>query len=101
MKENSSPDVKVFLIGNKIDLEDQRVVSKERAQKYKEDIDIELFMETSALTGFNTQELFIEAAKLLYDDYKKYKNPTLKTGEKIKFNNNEVKDSQKKGGCCK
>ena len=97
MKDNSNPDVKVFLIGNKADLEESRVVTKERAQKYKEDIDIELFLETSALTGYNTQGLFVEAAKTLYGDYKKYQNPSLKTGEKIKFNNDEVKKSQKKG----
>ena len=30
-------------------------------------------METSAKTGMNAQELFAEAAKLLYQDYTKYK----------------------------
>lgn len=29
-------------------------------------------METSAKTGFNAQEMFIEAAKVLYTDYIKY-----------------------------
>ena len=29
-------------------------------------------METSAKTGFNAQEMFIEAAKVLYTDYLKY-----------------------------
>ena len=30
-------------------------------------------METSAKTGYNAQELFIEAAKILYKDYNEYK----------------------------
>lgn len=30
------------------------------------------FLETSAKTGFNAQEMFIEAAKVLYIDYLKY-----------------------------
>jgi hypothetical protein len=45
-------------------MEDSREVSTERAMKYKDDFEFDLFMETSAKTGFNTQELFIEAAKL-------------------------------------
>jgi hypothetical protein len=56
-------------------------------------------METSAKSGLNTEELFVEAAKLLYGDYKKYKNKQKKTGQKLKKddgNNNQTK----KKGCC-
>jgi len=31
-------------------------------------------METSAKTGINSQQLFIEATKILYKDYLKYNN---------------------------
>lgn len=37
------------------------------------------FMETSAKTGFNAQEMFIEAAKVLYTDYLKYNKNVNKT----------------------
>ena len=72
IKANSNPDIKVFLIGNKCDLVDERKVETERAMKFKEDYNIELFMETSAKLGTNVEELFVEAAKLLYNDYSKY-----------------------------
>jgi len=52
---NSNPDVKVFLIGNKIDMEDQRKVTKESAIKYKEENKLNFFQETSAKTGFNAK----------------------------------------------
>ena len=69
MKANSNPDIKVFLIGNKLDLEESRLVAKERAIQFKNDFELDLFMETSAKTGFNAQEIFIQAAKVLYDNY--------------------------------
>ena len=72
IKANSNPDIKVFLIGNKCDLVNERKVETERAKKFKEDYNIELFMETSAKLGTNVEELFVEAAKLLYNDYSKY-----------------------------
>ena len=73
LKASSSPDVKIFLIGNKVDLEEERVISKEMAEKFKNDYDLDFFMETSAKTGFNTQELFVKAAKVLFEDYNEYK----------------------------
>ena len=101
---NSSPDVKVFLIGNKADLEERREVNKEVAQKYKEDYDLDYFLETSAKTGMNAQEIFIQAAKTLYKDYNLYHQNEKKNKEKIDNNKkisiqaqNEQK-SQKK--CC-
>ena len=42
-------------------------------EKFKEEYELDLFMETSAKTGYNAQELFIEAAKILYKDYNEYK----------------------------
>lgn len=100
LKENANPDIKVFLIGNKADLEDSRLVTKERAMQYKNDFELDLFMETSAKTGFNTQKLFIEAAKLLYKDYSKYKKKPRKDSEKLKLEKNKNKNDEKKG-CCK
>ena len=85
MKANSNPDIKVFLIGNKIDLEESRLVTREQAEQFKNDFELDLFMETSAKTGFNTQELFVEAAKILYDDYMKYKKKQKKPNEKVKL----------------
>ena len=83
-----------------MDLEDSRLVSKERALKYQNDFDFDLFMECSAKTGFNTNEIFISAAKLLYEDHKK--NKTIpKKEEKLKLDHDDIKKVEKKGGCCK
>ena len=99
MKANSNPDIKVFLIGNKLDLEESRLVAKERAIQFKNDFELDLFMETSAKTGFNAQEIFIQAAKVLYDNYNLYKQNQKKPGEKVQLKT-EVKKKKKKGGCC-
>ena len=99
LRANSNPDIKVFLIGNKIDLEESRLVTREQAEQFKNDFELDLFMETSAKTGFNTQELFVEAAKILYDDYMKYKKKQKKPNEKVKLEKNVIKQ-EKKGGCC-
>ena len=57
-------------------------------------------METSAKTGFNTTELFVEAAQLLYRDYTKYKKKPKKVGENLKNENNNNNNTTKKKGCC-
>ena len=79
LKSNSNPDIKIFLIGNKVDLEESRLVTKEQALQFQKDFELDLFMETSAKTGFNTQELFVQAAKVLYEDYMLYKKKAEKT----------------------
>ena len=50
-------------------MEETRQVSKDTAMRYKDDFEFDLFLETSAKTGYNTQELFVEAAKILYKEY--------------------------------
>ena len=65
-------DIKIFLIGNKIDLENLRVVQTEEGQKYYEENNLTKFFEVSAKSGFNAQNIFIEAAKVLYDEYLKH-----------------------------
>ena len=103
LKANSNPDIKIFLIGNKSDLEDERVVSREEAEQFKNDYDLDLFMETSAKNGINSTELFTEAAKLLFNDYSKYKiTRSAKKGEilKIEDSDNNNNNKQRKKGCC-
>lgn len=103
LKMNSSPDIKIFLIGNKIDLTEERVISKEMAEKIKEDYDLDFFIETSAKTGFNTQELFVKAAKVLYEDYNEYQR---KETQMEKNENNDIKSLEdkmirkKRSKCC-
>ena len=102
LKTHSNPDIKVFLIGNKIDLVDARKVTEEEARKFKDDYMLNLYMETSAKTGFNAREIFIEAARVLFKEYSQYKK--VDEEKKIKLPNlsepnvNEV--IEKKGCSC-
>ena len=101
VKENSSPNIKIFLIGNKSDLEDIREVDKEKAQKLKDEYDLDYFIETSAKTGKNAQEIFIQAAKVLYKDYNEYKKKKNIENNIAEINLNENKEENKdKNGCC-
>ena len=74
IRTKSNPDINVFLIGNKCDLENMRKISKEEGQQFCDNNKLKLFIETSAKTGFNSQNLFIEAAKVLYKDSLKKQN---------------------------
>ena len=85
LKNQSNPSVRVFLVGNKADLEDQRVVSKEEGEKFKTEKKLDKFFETSAKTGENARGALLEAAKLLYKDYLKAKENLTNKG------NNEQK----------
>ena len=95
LKSNSNPDIKIFLIGNKSDLEDKREVSKDEAIRFKNDYDLDLFMETSAKNGMNAKELFAEAAKVLFKDYSKYKIIKSQKGEILKIEDNDNKKEEK------
>ena len=53
----TTSEAMIFLVGNKVDLEDQRRVSKEEALKYAQANDIE-YIETSAKANINIAQLF-------------------------------------------
>ena len=62
-------------------------------------------MEASAKSGFNAQQIFVEAARILYEDYLKYKrNDSVGTFKPINENNNQKINNNtttgKKAGCC-
>ena len=94
IKTKGNPDVKIFLIGNKVDLEDKRSVTKEMVNDLCDTHDIKHFMETSAKTGFNAKNIFIEAAKALYEQHLKLKDRLSRTESLGYINNDEGKKSQ-------
>ena len=69
----SHPDVKIILIGNKSDLKDERQVTYQEAKRFKDENQLLYFEETSAKTGINAKEVFTEAARILFNEHKKYK----------------------------
>ena len=105
LKSQANPDVRIFLVGNKCDLEESRQVTKEEGMKYKNDQGLDLFIETSDKTGYNDRNVLIKTDKILYADYLKYieNNPE---GDNIpghvKKNNlkNVDNNNTKKKKCC-
>lgn len=59
IKENAANDVLLVLVGNKNDLENQRVVSKEEGEKLAEEQNMP-FYETSAKEDMNIKEVFMK-----------------------------------------
>ena len=103
-----NPDIKIFLIGSKADLDNERQVSINEAQEIVKEHKFQFFMETSAKTGFNAQNVFIECAKTLYLEYSNYNN--LKVEENVngfivnqpRINNdkNSQNENYRKKSCC-
>ena len=102
LKAQANPNVKVFLVGNKSDLENERVVSKEDGEKFKEEKNLDKFIETSAKTGENARNVLLEAAKLLYKGYLKAKNNLGDMKDNQKGDRLEKKKQKNKGNkkCC-
>ena len=124
IKIHSNPDAKTFIIGNKIDLEEDRVISTEEGMNLKNNFNCYYFNETSAKTGVNAREIFLKATICLYDDYIKFisRSNSLTSSEsfrqtlqgmKLKQRNDNLTDSEsekennvknikkyKKGNCC-
>ena len=91
LKQYSNPNIKIILIGNKNDLNDKRQIEFEKGNQFAKDYNFDLFFETSAKSGFNVQNIFIDSAKILYLEYLNYVN--LKNN--LSNENNMIIDKQK------
>jgi len=107
LRTHSNPDAKVFLIGNKIDLENERKITKEQGENYAKTNKLDLFIESSAKTGFNSKKIFIKAAKMLYDEHLKYKDVeeninanTESQPDQKKLEVMKQQENKKSKGCC-
>ena len=113
LRTKSNPDINIFLVGNKCDLEENRQVSKKSGQEFSQIHKIKLFMESSAKTGINAHNIFIEAAKLLYEQYLKnnksgmnVNNPSRRINEYERSQSKQLEDvdideiSVRRKKCC-
>ena len=66
IKQHASEDVRIYLIGNKSEMEEQREVTFQRALEFAREYRLHKVFETSAKTGFNVEEVFATVAKELY-----------------------------------
>lgn len=58
--------MRVYLIGNKAELEDEREITFERALEFAKTHNIHKVFETSAKTGFNVEDVFACVGKELF-----------------------------------
>ena len=110
IKTKGNPDIKIFLIGNKIDLEAKREIPMEMGEKFSKDNKMDLFLETSAKNGTNVVEIFTNAALILYQEHMKYKDRASRVDSIIKLDidqnensditENEEKEPQRQKKCC-
>ncbi|CAG9484041.1 unnamed protein product [Plasmodium vivax] len=90
LKSVHSNDIIIALAGNKKDLEKNRVVDRELAESFANSNNI-LFIETSAKTGQNVNELFLRIAKKL----------PLHKKEQDKFSGIQINNTEEaKKKCC-
>jgi len=103
LQRQGNPNIVIALTGNKLDLAQNRQVQTQEAQSYSEENGI-LFMETSAKTAANVNELFVAIAKKL----PKLNQQNVRSSSRIvqpgkEGNSNGKADDKKKqssGGCC-
>ena len=67
IKQHANEDVRIYLIGNKSELESGREVQFDRAVEFAKQNGIHKCFETSAKTGQNVEEVFSCAGKELYN----------------------------------
>ena len=100
IRDKTSKDITLMMVGNKMDLNQYREVSNEQALNKAKTLGIPI-METSALDSTNVKEAFYDLLKEMYKDMK----------NKIKSSNDNLKDNaeglkldttqkKKKSGCC-
>ncbi|XP_078691280.1 ras-related protein Rab-37-like isoform X2 [Branchiostoma floridae x Branchiostoma belcheri] len=91
--EYAQQDVVIMLLGNKADMQAERVVKREEGEKLARDFGI-AFMETSAKTGLNVELAFMAVAKDL-------KSRKTRKPNDPKFSVTEYVDQEKQNqGCC-
>ena len=95
IKSQTNPNIKIFLIGNKKDLEEQRSVDKNVAEELAKEHNLDFYMETSAKTGENAQKLFVIAAKMLVDEYRKFQNSSDRDKSSITLTSDNKEEIEK------
>eukprot|EP01111_Echinosteliopsis_oligospora_P014729 TRINITY_DN561_c0_g1_i2.p2 TRINITY_DN561_c0_g1~~TRINITY_DN561_c0_g1_i2.p2 ORF type:complete len:212 (-),score=69.65 TRINITY_DN561_c0_g1_i2:1732-2367(-) len=104
LQRQGNPNIVIALAGNKVDLASKRTVEIEEAQSYSDENGV-LFMETSAKTAANVNELFVAIAKKL----PKTQAPARPSSSRLSIqpidssstaNNGKGSTAKQQGGCC-
>lgn len=66
IQEHANEDVEKMILGNKCDMDDKRVISKEKGESISRENGIR-FLETSAKTNVNIEKAFVDLAESILD----------------------------------
>ena len=94
LQRQGNPNIVIALAGNKSDLASKRKVEPDEARQYAEENNI-MFMETSAKTASNVNELFVQIARKLPKQQQPEKPGVASQGVKL----NEAKPDAAKSSC--
>ena len=103
VRNNSSKNIIIILIGNKKDLEDKRQVTYEEGEAFAKENGL-LFLESSAKTAFNVVESFNISAQSILNHYKENGvDPNSKSNINLKNDITSpggISGPEQKKGCC-
>ena len=91
--------IPLILIGNKIDLEDQRKISKEKGEQFANDKNIDFF-ESSGKTGVNVEKSFIFLGEQIIKVNKNKNNEDIFAAGNEYIISKETTYDKKKKKCC-
>ena len=92
LKESLPENSPIILLGNKSDLNDDRVIEEEEGKKKAEDLDI-IFYETCASTKKNIKEVFDELLKKIFE--KMEKDEIEEAKKEIEEERREIEEARK------
>ena len=98
VKSYSAKKICIILIGNKIDLENKRQVSKENGENFAKKNGI-LFLETSAKTAERVNDAFITSAQVILDGIKLTGIDPTFPSQNIKIDEDDEDDIKTKKKC--
>ena len=100
IKDKSSKDMKLMIVGNKTDLKDERQVKTEEALAKAKELEAPI-MEASALDGSNVKEAFYDLLKEMYKEIRKKLDIVESQAESGKDAVQlDTTEEKKKKGCC-
>ena len=93
IREEAPPNIVIYIVGNKIDIDEERKIKKEEGQKLADEYGFP-FAEASAKSGVNINETFEEIVEKIDNIYSK---KDTEGGEK---KTNKLFNGKKKINCC-